>query len=93
MNRRMRTLLGGMSTASLIIAAAPALAQYGQDPPSCPTRSKTKVESSKDKAKDNAAAKAKEDAAAKAKANAAAKKSAEKAAAEKAAQTKAKASK
>lgn len=85
MNRRVRVLLGGMSTASLILAATPALAQYGQDPPSCPTRSKTKVESSKDKAKDNAAAKAK--------ANAAAKSEADKAAAEKAAKTKATSSK
>jgi len=90
MNRRVRTLLGGMSTASLIIAGTlPALGQYGEPPPSCPTRSKTKAESSKDRAKDNAAAKAK--------ANAAAKSKADKAAAEKAAktaaQTKAKSSK
>ena len=74
MNRKVRTLLGGMSTASLIMAGTlPALGQYGEPPPTCPTRSKTKVESSKDKAKDNAAAK----------------KNAEKAAAEKAAAEKA----
>jgi hypothetical protein len=83
MNRRVRTLLGGMSTASLIMAGTlPALGQYGEPPPSCPTRSKTKqVEKSKDKAKDNAAAKSKADKAA-----------AEKAA-KTAAQTKAKSSK
>jgi hypothetical protein len=78
MNRRVRTLLHGMSTASLIMAGTlPALGQYGEPPPSCPTRSKTKAESSKDKTKDKAAAKNK----------------AEKAAAEKAAKTKQKSAK
>ena len=79
MNRKVRTFLGGMSTASLIVAGTlPALGQYGEPPPTCPTRAKTKqVEKSKDKAKDNAAAK----------------KNAEKAASEKAAKAKQKSAK
>jgi hypothetical protein len=64
MNRRVRALLRGMSTASLIMAwTLPALGQFDPPPPTCPTRSKTKqVESSKDKAaKDSAGAKKKVD--------------------------------
>jgi hypothetical protein len=57
MNHRVRKMLGGIGTASLIMAGTlPATAQY--DPhTSCPTRAKTKVESSKEKAKDNGAKK------------------------------------
>jgi hypothetical protein len=52
MNDRVRKILGGMSTASLILAGSlPVLGQYGSDPPSCPTRSKTKQNESAKTAK------------------------------------------
>jgi hypothetical protein len=59
-NNQVRKILGGMSTASLVLAGSlPVLGQYIPDPPSCPTRSKTKQnESAKTaKTKETAAAK------------------------------------
>lgn len=52
MNDKVRKILGGMSAASLILAGSlPVLGQYGSDPPSCPTRVKTKKNESAKNAK------------------------------------------
>jgi hypothetical protein len=52
MNDKVRKTLGGMSTASLILAGSlPVLGQYIPDPPPCPTRSKTKQNDSAKTAK------------------------------------------